>query len=320
MDGEFGRLVAEMLEAMDQRLSAARPVERAWLVRSSDGFLFAFAADAAGLTSAEVRRWSEALDSPSARLVIFAPDAVPPELRAETVRRGGMVVDGERFVELVRDLGIVSPLAPAPAAEATPERHQLPTAGVFAELLERADRWSRAGVPALSLRFYRQAAALKPDALPPRVGVLRSLLALELWDEAERAARELAQRDPTNLEAPLALAAIFGARGQGREEVAAYRRVLQENPGAGAARAGLVAALVGQRAWAEARAELEELVRAAPSDPELRCLYALALRETGEGAKGKGEMARARELGLSPERERVLAAHAGLEPTGGPQS
>ena len=308
---EFVRLVNEMLEAMDQHLSAARPDRDGFLVSSTDGFLFVFAPEPERVTSTSVRHWLATTDAPADRLVLFSPEAVPTPTREEVVRRGGTVVDGRQFVNLVRQLGIESPIVPPSRPSADLGAHFLPTAERLEGIMGRAQSWSESGVPALSLRFYRQAAALKPEYLPARIGVARSLSALGLWAEAETAWEEVLVLQPGDVDSRLGRAATLGALGRTDEEIGAYRLLVEEFPDLGAPRAGLLAALIESERWPEARAEAEVMARAAPSDPHLRFLYGLAVERGGDPTGAGLEFASARALGLTPPQEAAIRESVG---------
>ncbi|EQD34923.1 hypothetical protein B2A_12611, partial [mine drainage metagenome] len=161
---------------------------------------------------------------------------------AEVVRRGGTLVDGPRFHELVRQLGLGTYLGDEPRAIPTPERRLLPSAQMLDVALARARTWLDWGVPALALRFFCQALALKPEFAPARTGVGRSLLALGLVTDAERAFDEVLAAHPDDLEARLGKAAAAGAQARPRDEIEMYRALLAEDQARLEVRAHLVAA------------------------------------------------------------------------------
>lgn len=299
MEGSFGRLVADLLAAIDQRLAAARPVEGAWLVKSADGFLFAFAPEPASLRETQVRHWLENADAPADRLVVFAPAPLPSELRSELVRRGATTVDGTRFVELAHDLDVSSPLLPPVERAAPGSGTSLPSAARWAGLLERAGRWSAAGVPPLALRFYRQAAELKPDSVDARVGLLSSAMKLGLWEEVGRTSARLLELDPNQPFGRLGEAAARGGRGDRAGELEGYRALRREAPGFAPARASLIAALIEAGAWSEAEVEITDLLGLAPSNPELELLRSIVLDRQGRSREAAAAREKAEGLGLS---------------------
>ena len=301
----FVRLVGEMLEAMDQHLAAARSVRDGFVVLSTDGFLFVFAPRADRVSPASVHHWLETNGAPAERLVLFSPDPVSGAVRGEVEDDGGTVVDGPAFVNLVQQLGVESPLLPPspPVVGGAPRGHYLPTVERLEAILGRARSWEGSGVPALSLRFYRQAAALKPEYLPALIGVARSLAALGQWKETDAAWKEVQALRPDNPDARLGRAVVLGALGRTDREIRAYRGLVRDFPDLTAAHAGLLGALIESEQWVEARSEVETMLRASPSDAHLRLLSALACERTGDAEGARLELNTARALGLTPEAE-----------------
>jgi tetratricopeptide (TPR) repeat protein len=247
------------------------------------------------------------------RLVVLTRGRLPLALAAEVLRRRGTVVDSSRFVELVRGLGLGPLIGEEPRGDSSPASNQLlPSARQLDEIMERARSWGTWGVPALSLRFYRQASTMKPEFMPARNGIAESLLELGLPNEAARAYDEVLATDPGNLESRLGKAAILGRLGQTQEEIAAYRTLLSEDPERLAVRARLVAALIAEQAWPAARREIEQMLERTPDDPTFRYVRSVALERTHEARAAVAERERARALGLTFDREKALAAQLGL--------
>lgn len=310
---EFSELVGRLLEAMGQQMDAVRPVPEGLLLRTGDRFLFAFLEDPNEVSLAFLRSLlSEVAPSPS-RLVVLSKGHLAPALDEELRTAGATTVEGGRFQELVRELGLGTylgdePRAPPPA----PTRRLLPSAQQLDTIMHRGRTWQEWGVPALALRFYRQAVALKPEFAPARDGVGRALLALGLTEDADRAFAEALEAQPDDLDARLGRAAVLGASGRVADEVHAYRQLLEEEPSRVAVRTHLVAALISERRWKEALAEVDLLLGSAPEDPQLRFLRAGALWHLGERPASEEERLRARRLGLTPDRERALCEHLHL--------
>jgi tetratricopeptide (TPR) repeat protein len=166
-------------------------------------------------------------------------------------------------------------------------------------------------VPALALRFYRQAMELKPGFLPAKVGVGRAFLALGLTHDAERMFNEILAEHPEDVGARLGKAAVLGAQGRPKEEIALYRELLGEDPSRSEAQAHLVAALIDLPDWQGARDELSGMLRVTPENARLRYLYGVTLAKTGHQPGAEREWKHARELGLTPEAEEALASHVG---------
>ncbi len=321
-DATFAKLVTGLLEGMGQSMAQVREIPEGMLVRTTDGFVWAFLADPNQVSLATVQRFAEEVGDPAHRLVVLTNGRLPLALSGEVSRRGGTLVEGGRFQELVRGLGLGPMLGEEPrAAPSGASARMLPSVQQLEEVMVRARTWASWGVPALALRFYHHAVALKPEFLPAQNGAAAALLALGLPVEARKAFDAVLTADPTNVDARLGLAAILGQEGKPQEEIARYREMLAEAPGQVAVRAHLVAALVAEAAWPEARTEIEQLLEREPEDPALRYLHAATLERTGELAAARGERDRALALGLSFDRERAMAAQLGLpEPPPRPEA
>jgi tetratricopeptide (TPR) repeat protein len=318
---EFADLVGRLMAAMGQQMDAVREVPEGLLLKTGDGFLFAFLADPAVVSLATIQGLHKEVGDQPARLVVLTPGRLPLALGAEVLREHGTLVEAGRFQELVRGLGLGSLLGDEPRVErpgASPRL--LPSAQQLDEIMRRARTWLEWGVPALALRFYRQAAGLKPEFSPAKVGVGRSLLALGLVEDAERAFEEVLALHPSEVDARLGQAAVLGARGHVPKEIAVYRSLLEEDPSRVEVRTHLLAALISQGEWAHARDEVRTMLKASPEDPQLRFLLGVTLEKSGSARAGAEERERARHLGLDPERERALCEHLGLPPPVPPSS
>ena len=311
----FSELVGRLTEEFGQQPDAMRPTPEGFLLRTTDDFLYAFLEDPARVSLATVQGLLKGAEDRPSRLVVFSPGRLPLALTAELLGKGATVVDGARFHELVIGLNLGSYLGEEPRVLPTSAgTRQLPSARQLDELVLRARTWLDWGVPALALRFFRQALDLKPEFAPARNGVARSLLALGLIPDAQKIFREVLSTSPDNLEARLGLAAAAGALGKSSEEIEIYRQLIEEDTGRNEVRAHLVAALVEASRWSEVTPELRRMLEAAPEDARLRFLYGAALEKTGHETEGKRELERARALGLEYEAELSLTQHLGLPP------
>ena len=310
----FVQLASALVEAMGQRLDAAKPTDEGLILRTGDGFLLAFLEDPSNVSLGVVRRLTAVESAGPSRLVVLTPGRLPPLLTQEIGRAGATLVEGARFAELARQLGLGSWLGEEPRARPVEERRLLPSALQLDDVMHRARVWLEWGVPALALRFFRQAIDLKPEFLPAKAGVGRALLALGLTDDADRQFEEILATHPQDVEARLGKAAVLGARARPKEEVALYRQLLEEDEARSEVRAHLVAALVDLGDWASARIEIEAMLARTPEDPQLRFLHGVALERTGATALGAADRDEARRLGLSYEREVALCQHLGLAP------
>ncbi len=309
----FVELASAVVQAMGQKLDAAKPSPEGLALRTGDGFLYAFLEDPDRVSLETVARLFDPRGfSKPVHVAVLTPGHLPLAISEDVVRRGGTLVEGPRFAELARQLGLEAMLGEEPRAPRPESRRLLPSAQQLDEILHRARTWLDWGVPALSLRFYRQAADLKPGFLPAKVGVGRSLLALGLVADADRTFDEVLRARPDDVDARLGKAAVFGARAQPRQEVEMYRRLLEEDRARNEVRAHLVAALIDLKDWASARVEIEALLAQTPEQPQLRFLHAVALDRAGKSDLAGEEREESRRLGLTYDQEVTLCTHLGL--------
>ena len=310
----FVTLSSAVVEAMGQRLDAAKPTPEGLTLRTSDGFLYSFLEDPNTVSLETIRQLLGDQGTVLVRLVVLTPGRLPLAFSQEIVSHGGTLVEGARFAELVRQLGLETMLGEEPRAPPKESRRLLPSAQQLDGVMHRARTWLDWGVPALALRFFRQAADMKPGFLPAKVGVARSLLGLGLIDDADHAFDEILLVRPEDVEARLGKGAVLGARARPKEEIALYRKLLSEDEGRAEVRAHLLAALIDLNDWTGAKAEIEALLSKTPEEPQLRFLHSVALSRTGEKTKGEEERIEARRLGLSFDRESALSKQLGLPP------
>ncbi|MCI4337064.1 MAG: hypothetical protein L3K17_07745 [Thermoplasmata archaeon] len=309
---EFSELVGRLVEAMGQQVTAIRNTSEGMVLQTGDGFHYAFLEDPTKVSLETIRSLLAQVPSAPMKLVILTPGHLPLALLSEVLSHQGTVVDGARFSELARMLGLGEYLGeePRPAMAGT-AASLLPSARQLDEVMRRAKTWLDWGVPALALRFYRQAATMKPEFAPAQIGIGRSLLELGLAEDADRSFSEVLVRYPDDLDARVGRAAVLGSQGKSSEEVRAYRHLLEED-GRVEIRAHLIAALIEEKHWSEARVEIEAMLQHTPEDAQIRFLHAASLWKSDARADGDRERDRARLLGLSPEREAALSEHLGL--------
>ena len=308
----FVQLSGGIVEAMGQKLDAAKPVPEGLVLRTGDGFLYAFLEDPDQVSLDTIRRVLESGEGAPAHLVVLTPGHLPLAIQSEIQQRAGTLVEGARFEELARQLGLESMLGREPRPPGAARPRLLPSAQLLDAVMNRARTWLEWGVPALALRFYRQAVELKPGFLPAKIGVGRSLLGIGLTEEADRIFGEVLTVRPNDLDAWLGRAAVLGARSRPKEEIEVYRALLAEDDARLEVRAHLVAALVELGDWAAARVEVEAMLANTPEDPQLRFLHSVTLLRTGERENSERERNESRRLGLTPERETALCLHLGL--------
>ncbi|MGI0129923.1 MAG: hypothetical protein ACREDE_04535 [Thermoplasmata archaeon] len=308
----FIQLSSGLVQAMGQRMEAAKTIPEGMVLRTGDGFLYAFLEDPDEISLDTIRRVTEEGGVSATRLVVLTPGHLPLAISAEVLQRSGTLVEGARFEELARQLGLESLLGEEPRAPAAARPRLLPSTQQLDAAMGRARTWLEWGVPALALRFYRQAAELKSGFLPAKIGVGRALLGLGLTDDADRAFMEVIAVRPADLDAWLGKAAVLGARAKPKEEIEVYRALLAEDDARVEVRAHLVAALVELGDWGAARVEVEAMLATTPEDPQLRFLHFATLTRTGEKESAERERGSARSLGLTYEREAALCLHLGL--------
>ena len=308
----FVELASSLVTAMGQKLDAAKPIPEGLVLRTEDGFLYAFFEDPNQVSLESVSRLLGDGEALPVHLVVLTPGHLPLAIEAEVTKGGGTLIEGPRFHELVRQLGLEVFLGDEPRPTPPSARRLLPSAQQLDAVMGRARTWLEWGVPALALRFYRQAASLKPEFVPARVGVGRALLGLGLVSDAEKAFDEVLAIHPVDVEARLGKAAALGAQDRPLDEIAVYRALLAEDQARLEVRAHLVAALIELGDWHGARVELEALLERTPEDAQLRFLHGVALERTGSRREGERERGEARALGLPFEREVALCQHLGL--------
>jgi thioredoxin-like negative regulator of GroEL len=315
----FVRLVNGLVEAMGQRMDAAKTIPEGVLLRTDDGFLHVFLEDPNQVSLDLVRRLYTEEERNPVHVVVLTPGHLPLAITAEILQRSGTVVEGARFAELARQLGLESFLGEEPRPVPAVRPRLLPSAQLLDAVMTRARTWLDWGVPALALRFYRQAAQMKPGFLPARIGLGRALLGLGLVDDADRVFSEILAGRADDLDARLGHAAVLGARSRPKEEIAVYRALLAEDEARVEVRAHLLAALIELGDWAAARVEVEAMLEGTPEDPQLRFLRSVTLLRTGKKEDAEHERVEARKLGLTHERETALCQHLGIAPPPPPE-
>jgi tetratricopeptide (TPR) repeat protein len=309
----FADLVAAVAEGMGQRPDSVRSTPDGLFLHTSDGFLFVFLEDPAEVSLAAVDRLLAEPAGRLGKLVLLTPGRLPLALAQVATRGRASLIEHERFRELLRGLDLGAFLGEEPRGpHDLPGARLLPSARHLDAVVARARVWLDWGVPALALRFYRQALAQKPGFAPARTGVARSLAALGLLDEARVAFEEVRREHPADVEARLGLAGLDALAGLHEEERRAYREILEEVPDRDDVRAQLIAAEIDAGDWTGARSQLETMLRKTPENPRLRFLHGVTLSRTGADPAGERERERARELGLTLDEERSLAGHVGL--------
>ncbi len=111
---------------------------------------------------------------------------------------------------------------------------------------------------------YRAAANLEPGAVEPLLGQQQALIALERWDAAERAGKDLTAKDPKSYVGLSRLAWTYRGKGDFRTATDLYLKLLALYPGDAEMRVGLGYALLGQGKRVEALAAFREVLAMVP--------------------------------------------------------
>ena len=118
------------------------------LVRTEDQFLYAFVENPDEVSLEFILRLEAEVGNVGARLVVLAAGRLPLALRQEVERRGGSVVDGPRFHELARALGLGALVGDSPPSAPAPGRDRLlPSARQLDDVMVRAKTWADWGIP-----------------------------------------------------------------------------------------------------------------------------------------------------------------------------
>ena len=161
------------------------------------------------------------------------------------------------------------------------------------EALYRAGRFSEA------LARFEAGTKADPDLLEVQVGVAKTLLSLERFEDATPMLRKLDEKHPKRFEVAFWLGAVLEAVGKRDEAESAYRRAIAQG-GADAqvvqAYTRLAMLLAGKGQGDAGRQLLDEAARKLPNSPALfRALGELALQQGGY-EEALGHFAKARSL------------------------
>jgi len=325
VEERFVGAARRLLDALDQRLVAARPVGPALLVRTGDGLLFIFLPSGAGIPLDRWAEWIRDGQREGATPVILTPDPLPPEVRPSIHALGARLVDGEPLRWLVGQFDLEPEWAPWLPDVPPTEEVSLPTARATEAGEARADRWLAWGVPSLALRVYDRILAEKPEYRPALNGRGWALLALGRVAEARKAFARSLELEPDDLDARVGHAATRGAAGDPEGEREEYRDLVRSHPDRDDLRVHWVAALVADKNWAAALEALDARPSRPPLTPGLRYLRAELLDRQTRTLEAEAERAQAFREGLSPSeaesiRLRLTSAPSGTDPDGGDRS
>ena len=300
VEERFVGAARRLLDALDQRLVAARPVGPALLVRTGEGLLFIFLPSGAGIPSERFGEWIRDGQREGATPVILTPDPLPSGVRMSIDALGARRVDGERLRWLIRQFDLEPEWARWLPEAPAPEETSLPTARATVAGEARADRWLAWGVPSLALQVYDRILAEKPEYRPALNGRGWALLALGRVTEAREAFSRSLELEPEDLDARVGRAAVRGAAGDPDGEREEYRDLVRAHPDRDDLRAHWVAALVADKNWSAALEALDARPSPPPLTPALRYLRAELLDREGREAEADTERARAYREGLTP--------------------
>jgi tetratricopeptide (TPR) repeat protein len=130
--------------------------------------------------------------------------------------------------------------------------------------------------------WFRQAVTADPHALPPRLNLVRALLATNDRAEARRAIDSVLRDAPDDPDALLLTAVVCRAEGRADEGLAPLRRAAELAPDHPAVFHLLAAALMEQGHEAEAVAACRQGLRVAPWDAALHANLGLLLARAGQ--------------------------------------
>ena len=85
----FVELASGLVTAMGQQLDAAKPIPEGLVLRTGDGFLYAFFEDPNQVSVESVRRVLGEGGAPPVHLVVLTPGHLPLAISAEVARAGG---------------------------------------------------------------------------------------------------------------------------------------------------------------------------------------------------------------------------------------
>jgi tetratricopeptide (TPR) repeat protein len=138
--------------------------------------------------------------------------------------------------------------------------------GEYVYHLRRAWLCYLAGDHRESVDAYRQAIAMAPRAVEPRLGLMLPQMALHLWVDAEQTAVDTLALDPRSYLAGSRRAWALYNLGRYDEAEVAYRRVLELYPGDTEMRTGLGWCLLKLDRGADSAAQFRQVLRVDPAD------------------------------------------------------
>ncbi len=300
----FATMVDAIARAFGQEGRQLKETPEAIYLRTPDGLVYAFFEEPERLSAALVKRLVASMGEDLSRLVVLSLSPLAPESVSALEEAGSSVVAGDRFHRLLDGLeltGYAGSETATPPPDPDGERRVLPTADRLDQVMERGRLWMGWEVPAVALRFFDEAARMKPEFTPALLGRGLALLALGSADAAESAFERALSQNPGDEEARIGLARVTGLRGDPAGEVDELASLLKEDPGRTRVRANLVAALAPLGRWKEMNGHIEEFLRVAPQDPYFHAMSSLCFERLSDKEGAARERRAAEVLGMTPE-------------------
>lgn len=300
----FASMVDAIARAFGQQGRELKETSEAIYLRTPDGLVYAFFEDPQKLSPALVKRLVSSMGEDLSRLVVLGLLPLAPSSVEALEDAGASVVSGDRFHRLLEGLeltGYGEPSAPLPKAEENADRRVLPTADRLDQLMERGRTWMGWEVPAIALRFFDEAARMKPEYVPALLGAGGALVSLGAADAAESTFERVLSQSPGHLEARIGLARVTGLRGDLDGEVDELSALLKEAPGSTNTRAHLMAALVPLGRWKDLLSQVEAFLQVAPEEPYFHALGSVCFEQLKDKESALRERRAAEVLGMTPQ-------------------
>lgn len=119
---------------------------------------------------------------------------------------------------------------------------------------------------AASEASYREAAAMSPKAVEPRLGMTLPLMAAKKWRDAERACRDVLALDPNHAMARARLGRVLYMEGNYPDSATVYRKLMDEYPAELDHQTGLAWAMLRLGRRADARALFQAVLTVSPDN------------------------------------------------------
>lgn len=167
--------------------------------------------------------------------------------------------------ELLEQVGVIAETNQAAAVSMLQEAQERPRASAALDY-SAGNLLLSLGEFVAAQAAYETALEKHPDFLDARLGLTRSLVVQELWQEADTVARPLATTADASLDVLLMYGYILVAQERFVSAETVYRRAMLLAPDTQDAVMGLAQAFLGQQRYSEAGSLLREWVQRSPAD------------------------------------------------------